>query len=595
MSSASFNTSSSAGRYLQFSWEQKSISIENNTSVIAWKLTGQGNAGYVICGPIKVVINNQTVYDKADRVQVYPGTVVASGNYTFHHADDGTGFTAASVEAAIYSGSVNCTGFDWIALDTIARASQPTLSATSTEMGKAVTINTNRKSTAFKHTVKYAFGNASGTIGTAKAVEASVSWTIPTSLAAQIPNAVSGQGTITVETYNGSTLVGTKSVAFTATVPASIKPTIAAPTVTEATAGLATKFGAFVQNKSTLKIVSAPKGVQGSTITECKVTVNGSTYSGTTITTNPITASGTVRITVSIKDSRGRSASVTKDVTVTAYAPPKILAFKVQRCRSDGTLDESGTAFKVTMHFEISPVGSKNDRNFAVQVQEQGVTTWTDAWSGQASYTYDSSKVLTTPALAASKSYTVRLLLSDYFVQNYGAEADVQSSFRLVNYNASGKGIAFGKFSEGNDFDCALPAKFRDGLTLINNGTNIDLLNILDELFYKPGDSITLPTTFRTAGFLTTSGTEVLFIVPLSKPMRGVSKVTATSVNGFVLRQAGKYTHGSAASTFVKPTSYTAIRINGVCIAISAIFSTTTNAINNDPIGVQWSGKLTFA
>ena len=51
-------------------------------------------------------------------------------------------------------------------------------------------------------------------------------WLVPESLAAQIPNAASGKGTLTCETYSGSTYIGTKSVTFTASVPGSMKPTV---------------------------------------------------------------------------------------------------------------------------------------------------------------------------------------------------------------------------------------------------------------------------------------------------------------------------------------------------------------------------------
>ena len=68
--------------------------------------------------------------------------------------------------------------------------SQPTVSSSSVNLGSAVTIYTNRQSTATTHTLLYSFGSASGTI--ASNVGASVSWTPPLSLASQIPSATSG-------------------------------------------------------------------------------------------------------------------------------------------------------------------------------------------------------------------------------------------------------------------------------------------------------------------------------------------------------------------------------------------------------------------
>lgn len=596
--SGSFDTSASNGRYLTFAWEQSSSDYAANTSQIYWELRGAGNSGYVVCGNFKVTLDNQVVFQSATRINVYPGTVIASGTYTYHHADDGTGFTACSVEAGIYQTAVNCTGFSWMDLVDIPRASSIT-SAGNVTLGNACSVKWTPASSSFTFKITFSLGSWSYTTGSISPNTTSeytyTTYKIPISVAAQIPNATTGTMTAVLYTYSGTTQVGSASKTFTVTVPTSVVPTVAAPTVTEATSGLAAKFGAFVQNKSTLKIVSSPSGAQGSTIKECKVTVDGKTYSGTTVTTSAITSSGTVSISVTVKDSRGRTATATKSITVVAYSPPSIAAFSAVRCDADGVLDSSGTNLNVTINFTISAVGNKNDKSYEVKVKEQDGDTWTTIASGTV-YSYNSSFVASDFTVVASTSYVVRLELLDYFTSPaYSAETDVQSSFRLINCNSSGKGIALGKFSEGDDFDCNLPAKFREGVTLISNGTNIDLLDILDDLYYKPGDSITLPSTFRTAGFLTTSSTEVLFIVPLSKPLKGVTKVTATSVNGFVLRQASKYTHDSAASTFVKPTSYTTWLVDGSCVLVSAIFSTTTNAVNNDPIGVQWNGKLTFA
>lgn len=81
-------------------------------------------------------------------------------------------------------------------------ATQPSLSAATVEMGKAVTINTPAVNNAYRHTLRYAFGGASGTIATG--IASSVSWTPPVSLANQIPSATAGSGTIYCDTYSGS-------------------------------------------------------------------------------------------------------------------------------------------------------------------------------------------------------------------------------------------------------------------------------------------------------------------------------------------------------------------------------------------------------
>ena len=73
-------------------------------------------------------------------------------------------------------------------LQTIPRASQPSLSSSSVNLGNSVTITTNRVSNSFTHTITYAIGSESGTIATN--VTDTTTWTPPITLASQILNVV---------------------------------------------------------------------------------------------------------------------------------------------------------------------------------------------------------------------------------------------------------------------------------------------------------------------------------------------------------------------------------------------------------------------
>lgn len=114
--------------------------------------------------------------------------------------------------------------------------------------------------------------------------------------------------------------------------------------------------------------------------------------------------------------------------------------------------------------------------------------------------------------------------------------------------------------------------------------------------YYRAGDVIdfTGNKAIRTAGYLTSSNENVVFTICLPKPIIGSPTVTVESGQGFVLRQGNSYTHGSAASTFVKPTSYSAV-LNPSGIVVTAIFDVTTNSTNNDAIGIYWDGTITLS
>ena len=85
-SNGSFNTSGYDGRYLNFSWSEKSQSVTNNTTTISWTLKGAGGSSmWYMSGNFKVVIDGVTVYSSAARIQLSNGSTVASGTYTFQH------------------------------------------------------------------------------------------------------------------------------------------------------------------------------------------------------------------------------------------------------------------------------------------------------------------------------------------------------------------------------------------------------------------------------------------------------------------------------------------------------------------------------
>lgn len=118
--------------------------------------------------------------------------------------------------------------------------------------------------------------------------------------------------------------------------------------------------------------------------------------------------------------------------------------------------------------------------------------------------------------------------------------------------------------------------------------------NVNYKPYYSAGDSVTM--TLYTAGFVTSGGASIRFLVPLAKPIIGNPTVTITSGSGLTLRQGTKYTHGSTSTTSVKPSKYETIGdtdCNG--IAIVATMSDTTNVTNNDTLGIYWNGTITFS
>lgn len=108
--SGSFNTNAYGNLYLQFSWTATQ-SIANNQTTINWELWSRGSySGYYKAAPITVTIAGSTRLNLTSRFDLYTNKKVGSGSYVLTHDANGAKSFSASVSAAIYSGSVNCSG-----------------------------------------------------------------------------------------------------------------------------------------------------------------------------------------------------------------------------------------------------------------------------------------------------------------------------------------------------------------------------------------------------------------------------------------------------------------------------------------------------
>lgn len=426
---------------------QNSQSVANNTSNVTVSVrVYRTNTGYTTYGTGTVYCTiNGTQYTEgitsSDKI-TNSGIVLFTKTLNITHNADGTKTLATSTRITHDQFSSNAQSYSQ-ALTTIPRATTPTVSATSVNMGSDITISMPRASSSFDHTLTYKFGNATGTIGSD--LGTSKTWEVPLSLASQIPSGTSGTCTITCKTYNGSTLIGTKTVSFTAKVPSSVVPSISSLTIAEAVSGLSAKFGAYIQNKSKAKVTITAAGSYSSTISSYKTTVSGKSYSGSTFTSGVLATAGTVTIETTVTDSRGRTAKKSSTITVLAYAAPKITKFTAFRSDSQGVQNYESTSVNCGYAWTISALGNKNDNSYLFEYKAKGASEWTALASGN-SYSINTSRIFANIAPIDS-SYDLRLTVKDYFGSAV-AVAEIPTAFTLLDFNASGKGLAFGKVSE---------------------------------------------------------------------------------------------------------------------------------------------------
>lgn len=388
--------------------------------------------------------------------------------------------------------------------DTIPRATTPTISASSVNMGASITINMPRAASAFTHTLTYKFGNATGTIGSGLGTRKA--WEVPLTLANQIPSGTSGTCTITCKTYNGSTLIGTKTVSFKANVPASVVPTISAVSMAETVSGLAAQFGAFVQGKSKVKISITAAGAYGSTIKTYKANVDGKDYSGAAPTTGTL-SSGSKTVTITVTDSRGRTAKTTKTLTVVAYSAPTIPILSAVRALADGTDNYEGQHGKIALSFSVASVGGKNTSIYTLEYKAKSATSWTALQAGTG-FTLSETIITEDALFSVDSAFDIRLSVKDYFTTIRKA-VEIPTAFTLLDFNASGRGIAFGKVSELTEgVEFALPMKSWHG-ELVNSPIMLppetDMDTLLEPGYYCVANTTSSPTVLNKPSLSTTA------------------------------------------------------------------------------------------
>jgi hypothetical protein len=454
-SSGSKSVSVTAYDTLRFSWSQVSQSVANNTTKVSWTLQlVAGSSGRISSTASKAwsVTVNGTNYSGSNTVGISNNATktLASGSTTIAHTADGSksfnysfsqefGITFSGKSVGTVSGSGSGT------LNTIPRATTPTLSASSVNMGSAVTISTPRASGSFTHDLAYSFGGSSYT-SIATGVGTSYSWTVP-DLASRIPNATSGTLTVRCVTKNGSTTVGTKTVTMTAKVPSSVVPTISAVALAETVSGLAAQFGAFVKSKSKPRATITAAGAKGSTIKTYSSTLLGKTYKGASWTADTLTSAGTLSIVTTVTDSRGRTAKKTTTLTVQDYGPPKIQQLSAYRLGDDGE-DPQGTRLALRAQYSVSSVGDKNTASAVVAYKLHSATTWTTLATYSAALTVNTTYTYTTPTFSADAQYDIRLTLTDWFGTSVVYTATLPTAEVILDIKADGKGLAFGKVAE---------------------------------------------------------------------------------------------------------------------------------------------------
>lgn len=445
-------SNSSNSLYLNVYIDEVSTDISANTSTINWQLTVSRYTYYHTFNKqgdstLSLTLDGQNVHSSNPVWEVWDGEVtLASGSSTISHNSDGRKtlpFSCTFNPNNGLHGAITVSGN--LGLTAIPRSSSVSVSAG--VIGSAVTININRQSSSFKHTVRYSWAGKSGTIATN--VDTSTSWTIPLDFANDIPNSASGTGTIFVDTYSGSTKTGTQSTTLTASVPANVKPTFTGISLSDlngAAQNLIPSGNTFIQVISNIKVAfNGAVGSYGSSITGYYAEIVGKNQSTSSNggSLGIMNYHGTIKIRASVSDSRGRWSDTREvSVTVLEYFAPA-LSFSIARTGS------TSSTLTATRNAKIAPLTvagrQRNTMTLTFKVARLGTTSFqadtgpaTGAWSSISSLV--NSRANLSGNYLANQSWVVIGILEDKFTRTEFM-VNVATESVVFSYDRSGVGV----------------------------------------------------------------------------------------------------------------------------------------------------------
>ena len=445
-------SNSSGSLYLNVYVEQGSQSITANTSTVNWRMTVSRTGAYYTHNKqgdstLSLNLDGQNVHYSYPTWETSGEEyTLASGSSTISHNADGTKTLPISCTFNPNNGlhgTITVSGN--LGLTAIPRSSSVSVSAG--VIGSSVTININRQSSSFKHTVRYSWAGKSGTIATN--VDTSTSWTIPMDFTNDIPNSSSGTGTVFVDTYSGSTKTGTQSTTFTASVPANVKPSFTGVTLSDlngAAQNLISNSDTFIQIISNIKVAfNGAVGSYGSSITGYYAEIVGKNQSTSSNggSLGIMNYHGTIKIRASVSDSRGRWSDTREvSVTVLEYFAPA-LSFSIARTGS------TSSTLTVTRNAKVASLtvkgSQKNTMSLTFKVARLGTTNFqVDTGPATGTWSSISSLVNSQANLAgnylSNQSWVVIGTLEDKFTQTEFM-LNVATESVVLSYDRSGVGV----------------------------------------------------------------------------------------------------------------------------------------------------------
>lgn len=411
-----------------------------------------------------------------------------------------------------------------------------TMTASGNTIGSAVTLSITRHSSSFTHTISYSAGNQSGTIAT-KTSLTSVTWTPSLELCRVNTTGTTVSCTLTLQTYSGNTLIGTSTLSLTLNIPSSVVPSIVSDAVALSAVSDNTtvnSWGVYLKGYSKVRAVwttSKVSGAYGSTISSYRMTVAGTAYTGTTATSAVLTSAGSVTVALTVTDSRGRTATQNKTITVLQYNDPYIASYQCYRSNVGGTKTDGGAYLAICAAIAITSAGS-NAGTITVAYKRAADSSYSNSFTISSGTTIDVRSL----GMAESTTYNIRITPADSLKSGAAVYVTLpaKSEDIVVWKSSSGLGLGIGKRAEAVGTEIVGPVRLYDSQGNVIFDARTD------------GSASSSPLPYKSGGTGFNNG---------NLPMRGITAAPTDQYCGFFFRVTQSFTvyDGNTTNTLTIP------------------------------------------
>lgn len=323
-----------------------------------------------------------------------------------------------------------------------------------------VIVSITRDDPSFTHRLKFRFVGDSSSSSTTLAnnVGSSYTWIIdPDVFCNKIPNDLKGTWEMICETFQGTKMVGYTKTNFTYTINKGDTALIGSSWLFSDSTGAYESAGIMYLRRSNITMTMSIIEVNhGATLKSVVTTIGSQTINGYIARLGVLnfTMAELINAKTVFTNSRGEVTEVHPfaGAPLMNYAQPTTEILTGVRCNQNGTANEEGAYIKFSFKGHTIQGGA-----LTASYRKSGSSAWTDVSVGVT--TINSSTIF---AADTESSYEIRLAMTDFFNTTAVTKvAIVPAAFTLVDYRTTGHGLAFGKVSEKDNFDCNLDAYFR--------------------------------------------------------------------------------------------------------------------------------------